>query len=211
MGLSVVGSTAVAKKKRIYHKEGCMYAKRIKVDHVRRIPLEKAIEKNVCFCKYCAGLKGDMRVQKKSLKKRNKKNSMQFHYEQNNDTLYVSTNIGFWKIYWKKEERGYILYHRNEYNKEMSLETAMNGDFHRQGDVKPTDMLNTLLDYIHAHDISKAIIADDYRKLPKKTKKQRKYYRCAERKAKRKQAFRLDMIFASLEKANAGFKELSYC
>lgn len=211
MGLTVVGSRAVAKKNRIYHKDGCMYAKRIKYDHVMRIPLENAVDKGYCMCKYCAGLKGDVRVQKKSLERRNKKNSMQFHYDQATDTLFVATNIGFWKIYWKEEIQSYLLYHRNEYNKNISLETAMYGDFHRQGDVRPTDMLNSLLDYIHAHDTSKVIIADDYRKLPQKTKKQKKYYKCAERKARRKQAFRLDMIFASLEKANAGFRELSFC
>lgn len=211
MGLTVIGSAAVAKKNRIYHKDGCIYAKRIKFDNVKRLSLEKAINKDVCFCKYCAGLKGDMRIQKKSFEKRNKKNSMLFHYDQNTDTLYVSTNIGFWKIFWKEELQSYLLYHRNEYDKSITLETATYGEYHRQRDVKPTDMLNSLLDYIQAHDISKAIIADDYRKLPKKTKKQRRYYRCAERKERRKQALRMDMIFASLEKSNIGYKELSFC
>lgn len=211
MGLTVIGSVAVAKKNRIYHKDGCIYAKRIRFDNVKRISLEKAVAKNVCFCKYCAGVKGDVRIQKKSYEKQNRKNSMQFHFDQNTDTLYISTKIGFWKIFWKEELQNYLLYHRNEYDKSMSLESAVYGEYHRQRDVKPTDMLNSLLDYIQAHDISKAIIADDYRKLPKKTKKQKKYYRSAERKAKRKEALRIDMIFASLEKSNAGYRELSFC
>lgn len=173
MGLTVIGSAAVAKKNRIHHKDGCIYAKRIKIDNVKRISLEKAVEKNVCFCKYCSGVKGDVRIQKKSYEKQKKKNSIQLHYDQNTDTLYASKKIGFWKILWKEELQSYILYHRNEYDKNISLESAVCGEYHRQRDVKPTDMLNILLDYIQAHDISKAIIADDYRKLPKKLRNRR--------------------------------------
>ena len=85
----------------------------------------------------------------------------------------------------KKEIDQYLLYHKNTYNNQMPFDQAMRGDYHRQRDVKPTLSLHKLINYIAAHDKAKIAIMEDYRKLPKSTAKQRKYYRQAEGKFKR--------------------------
>ena len=89
------------------------------------------------------------------------------------------------------------------YNNQMPFDQAMRGDYHRQRDVKPTLSLNKLINYIAAHDKAKIAIMEDYRKLPKSTAKQRKYYRQAEGKFKRlerKQSqIRLENLFKSIE------------
>jgi len=59
------------------------------------------------------------------------------------------------------------------------------------------------------------IIKDDYRKLPKHTKQQKKYYRQAENRNKRQQKKRLYSIFDMLESKNPelkfAYKEVAYC
>ena len=85
------------------------------------------------------------------------------------------------------------------------------GEFHRQVDVKATESMEKIVEYVAAHDRAKVIIMDDYRKLPKTTKKQKKYYRAAERREKKRTRERLDSIFATLERAENGLKEYSFC
>lgn len=67
------------------------------------------------------------------------------------------------------------------------------------------------MNYIVAHDRAKLTIADDYRKLPKRTNRQKKYYQLAERKDARKKMRRLDSIFAAIEKAQPEIKQYAFC
>lgn len=197
----VVASSKVSEKKRVYHKLGCVYAKRIKQDNRLEISNYQAEERCYHECKHCSGLRGDVRTHKKNFHAWTRKYNMKFTYSKRNDILYVQTNIGFWKIFMREEVGGYLLFHRNTYSADMDFNKAINGDFHRQRDVKITNSLDKLVDYIVAHDRAKLTILVDYRNLPNRTKKQRKYYRAAERKEKRKAIRRLDCIFASIASA----------
>ena len=76
--------------------------------------------------------------------------------------------------------------------------------------MKPTESMQRVVEYVAAHDRAKQIIAVDYRQLPKTTKKQKHYFRVAERKAKRQQAKRLDSLFAMIEKELYGTKQVAY-
>ena len=49
------------------------------------------------------------------------------------------------------------------------------------------------------HDRAKRIILEDYKKLPQRTKKQKKYYKKAEQRARRLQIRRVDMLLDSLK------------
>ena len=161
-----------------------------------------AINKRFCRCKYCGGLRGEART-KEMIETWEKEYKLSINYVKKTDTLYVRTTIGCWKIFLKKEIDQYLLYHKNTYNNQMPFDQAMRGDYHRQRDVKPTLSLHKLIDYIAAHDKAKIAIMEDYRKLPKSTAKQRKYYRQAEGKFKRlerKQSqIRLENLFKSIE------------
>ena len=208
--MNLIGTKNVTNSKRIYHKEGCIYAKRIKEANAKYMTVKANKGNEICKCAYCSGLKGELRLNKKSINKRLTKTT-ELHYEAATDTLYVSTDIGFWKIFYKAELGKYLLCHRNTYNKNMSLKTAMYGDFHRQWDASPNEHILGLINYIIAHDNAKKIIAIDYKKLPQDTKKQKKYYFKAAKREKRNTAKRLDNIFLMLEQQNQGFKQLSYC
>ena len=93
----------------------------------------------------------------------------------------------------------YLLYHRNSHIKGMEFWEAVNGNFHRQSDVKATESMEKIVEYIVAHDRAKVTIMDDYRKLPTSTKKQKQYFKSAKRKADRKASRRLDSLFLMIE------------
>lgn len=126
---------------------------------------------------------------------------MDVSYDKKTDTLFIRTETGFWKTFWK-DDIGLLLYHLNCFDKSKSTEQLSHAAFHRQGDVPPTESLEKILTYIENHDLAKQIIADDYRKLPQRTRKQRKYYRQAESRNRRQQINRVFAIFADLEKGN---------
>ena len=197
----VVASRKNDKKHRIYHRCGCMYARRIKSDNRREMSHESAIRRRYQACKYCSGLQGDVNVHKKAFATWSLKKKMELKYHKESDTLYIRTEVGFWKIFLKKEIGKYLLYHHNTYFPSMSFDEAIQGDFHRQSDVKATESMEKIVEYIVAHDRAKVIMMDDYRRLPKSTKKQKKYYKAAERRERRESLRRLDSIFLTLEQS----------
>ena len=207
----VVASKMCERKNKVYHRYGCMYAHRMKADNRKEMSVEVAERKHYHTCKYCGGLYGDVKIHKNAFATWSGKRNMQLQYHRPSDTLYIQTEIGFWKVFLKKESGRYVLYHRDVYHAGMSFKEAICGDFHRQNDVKATESLEKLVDYITAHDRAKVIIMDDYRKLPKSTKQQKKYYKAAERRERKQEMKRLDSIFAALEQSQAGMKRYSIC
>ena len=159
---------------------GCIYVRRMKRENRMRLTQEWVENRGYCCCKYCGGLRGELRTDNQ-IDEWKKTYHISIDYVKQTDTLYVRTGIGCWKIFYKEPVGRYVLYHRNEYDKNMSLRQAANGMYHRQSDVKPTSSLYRLVRYIVEHDKAKLIIMDDYRKLPRETALQRKYYRKAEK------------------------------
>lgn len=99
--------------------------------------------------------------------------------------------------------------YRNTFDANTDYQDLIRGEFHRQKDVKQTDSLVKLVEYIDAHDKAKVVIQDDYHNLPRRTKKQKKYYKQAERKVKREAVKRMDTLFAMLERQNPSLKNVS--
>ena len=209
--MAVVIVSMQKSKDKVYHKPGCVYAERIKNENKQMVGKKKAIANHYHECKYCAGLKGDVRVHKNDFQNLENKYDMKIIYEKKSDTLFVQTKVGFWKIFLKKEIGEYLLYHRNKFDPQMTYYQAINGEFHRQADVDPAQTIAQLLDYVKAHDKAKVVIMDNYRKLPKSTKKQKKYYKAAEKRERKKACQRVDYLFTTLEKANADMKLYSFC
>ena len=171
----------------------------IKTENRFVISSEQASKRKLCACQYCCGLRGIMRVYKDILAKWETKYDISITYDKNSDRIYVKTDIGFWRIYLRNDDNQYLLFHRNKYDSSIPYEVAISGNYHRQKDVKATQSLQKIIEYIAAHDKAKMIIADDYHNLPRKTKRQKKYYKIAKKKAARKQAKRMDMLFAKVE------------
>ncbi len=205
--MMVIGSSATSKEKLIYHKPNCIYAKRIKTQNHISMSKERAEQQHYCACKYCSGLIGEVRTKKQKIDTWENKYKLKIIYQKNTDTLYVKTGIGFWKIFLKPGMDEFVLYHRNEFCEEMGFEEAVHGAFHKQKDVKGANEIDQLISYIIEHDRAKVTIMDDYRKLPKRTRKQKIYYRQAERRERKKAYQRLDSLFALIENQNPEIKK----
>ena len=190
-------TVSIERRSRTYHKPGCHYEKRIQPQYRMHMGPNKAESYGYRECKYCGGLQGYVRVYGKNEQYIDPKNTIRCSYDNKTDTMYVRTDIGFWKLFWKKRDKksGYVLYHLNEYDPDADTERLKHGKYHRQSDVQMSDSIDKLLHYIEAHDHAKKIIADDYRKLPKNTKMEKYYYEVARKKEKRKQRQRMDQIF----------------
>lgn len=80
------------------------------------------------------------------------------------------------------------------------------GAYHRQRDVSPTESLAKIVQYIAKYEKAKPVMIENYRELPKRTQKQKKYYRQAKNKAKRRELRRLDDLFSQIEREQPGYK-----
>ena len=165
------------------------------------IPVTRADVLGYRKCKCCGNLRGSIRALTASPERLGEGRNMDVSYNKKTDILYIRTEIGLWKTF-RRDNIGLVLYHLNYFDKSKSTEQLSHAAFHRQGDVPPTESLEKILTYIENHDRAKQIIADDYRKLPQRTKKQRKYYRQAESRNRKQQINRVFAIFADLEKGN---------
>lgn len=210
--MQVVVSMQASKHRKIYHQPECKYAKRIKSQNAMYISSKRAQVHGYRKCKYCCRFVGDIEFNS-DIPAWERIYHVNVDYIKQSNTLYVRTEIGCWKIFFDKKLEKYMLYHRNTYNPEMILEQAVKGGYHRQNDVKPAENLDGLIRYVSAHDKAKKIILDDYRKLPRNTKKQRKYYKQAENKVKRQNSRKarssMERLFGIIESAQPELKQLA--
>jgi len=206
----LIASIAKPKKKMIFHKSKCFYTNKITYSNLKILDSNYVRNHKYHTCKYCDGFVGDMRIYKRYMEEKSQEGKIKFYPNYNKETLFVETNVGLWRLYRDSENCTYVLYHHNYFKPGMSVEDAMAGrHFHRQSDVKETENLEKIFEYIIAHDKAKEIIADDYRNLPKTSKQQKKYYRQAKNRDRRKQVRRVDQLFIMLESQNADLKKLS--
>lgn len=206
--MKVIVSSNAPKGRIVYHYSGCMYEKRIKESNKKSIKLGTAKYSGYCACRYCSGLGGHIRVYRKLIDKSTKKHGHRYKYDKNNDSLYIATDVGGWKI--EADMNGkFCLFHMNQFKENMSFDEFPSARYHIQSDVKKSESVESFLDYITRHDIAKKIIADDYRKLPKSNKKEKMYYYKAKAQKKRKERRRVNSIFRKLEKKDPELKQYS--
>lgn len=113
--------------------------------------------------------------------------------------LYILTDIAAWKIAYGYHFDWYKLLHCPFVGRSLTMEEAKTAHYHVQTDVPRNQSPYKHLQYIVKHDAAKKIEQIDYKNLPQKTKKQKKYYRQAENRAKRKSINNVLNIFAELE------------
>lgn len=194
----------VSKRSRlkVFHEPYCPYAKRMIGKYKRNLTEEQARSRGYSECSWCGGIHGTylrMKAFPQAFPKDLSELGLSYDFE--NQAICFRTNIGFWKIRWDKKQAGYKLYHLNKesFRKDKTDRELMKGWFHRQVDMSTTKKLGYILKYIVDHDKAKAIMEDDWRKLPKSTKQQRRYYRQAKKRERKKSIQRVDEIFRQLE------------
>lgn len=185
----------VSRNSKTCHKPECMYAQDIQKENRIKMSLKKAENIGCKKCKYCLGLGELVTSFEPKFKSWEEKYNMKITFIEKDRIVYIQTKIGFWKIYLNYGLNQLQLFHLNEFSDEMSFEELKSGEFHRQSDVKVTNSLEKLVNYISEHDRAKVIIEEDYKKLPKNTKKRKRYYKIAKKKEKWKEVQRLEELF----------------
>ncbi len=199
----LISLATMNKKTKVYHTEACPYANRIKYKN-KLYTAEEGILENYKPCTCCFD---DRRYLKQWVSFFENKGFYDLELKQvGNYTVYVKTAAGFWKII-LSDEKEYVLYHRNYFDKEKTYDELIIGNFHRQKDVTRTSSLDKVLNYIRNHDRAKVIMDEDWRKLPTRTKKQKRYYKSAERRDKRRQVRNVFSLFAQLEASDPSLKK----
>ena len=187
-------------KKKIYHDYGCPYAK---IEKGWETASKKTLEgRGYRPCSWCCGMHGIYLKYKQNRGWQDIHFAFDWKYE---GRICFRTDNGFWNV--RRSEHGqFWLYHLNggQFDPDAKDKTLMNRSFHRQKDVKETENLDFILHYIREHDRMKQIMDDDWRNLPKTTKRKRKYYNQARKRANRKAARRLDKLFKQIEKGENG-------
>ena len=113
--------------------------------------------------------------------------------------LYILTDMAAWKISYIQYFNRYKLLHCPFNGKPLTMEEARTAHYHVQRDVEKNQSPYNHLEYIVKHDEAKKLMRVSYKKLPKVTKQQKKYYRQAENREKRNSIKRVWKLFAELE------------
>ena len=161
-------------RSKVFHLPGCPYDNRIRYFNREDVRRDQAVHMGYRPCKYCSTTRAYYRINQSYMKQMTRRYGVQFTMAYDTDTLYIRTDVGFWKIYTKAE--------------------MTHGKYHHQVDVKLSTSPNSIIQYIIKHDEAKKIIADDYRKLPQNTRKEKKYYEIARKRdhrQKRRQLYNL--------------------
>ena len=104
-----------------------------------------------------------------------------------------------WKISYVEYFDRYKLLHCPFDKKPLTMVEAKTAHYHVQRDVAKNQSPYNHLEYILRHDEAKKLMQVSYKKLPKVTKQQKKYYRQAENREKRNSIKRVWNLFAKLE------------
>lgn len=198
----VVVSTRSDKK--LYHELYCPYADRIQKRYRKTLKtVEIAKERGYSECSWCGGLHGEFLQTEihPNLYGRVRK-AISFSFDRIDKALCMKTRNGFWKVIKSPYDGMYKLYHLNhgDFDYRIDPKVLMRRTFHRQKDVKPGSHVAKFVSYVYEHDKAKTIIDNDWRKLPQKTQKQKRYYKQAEKRANRNKRKRLYEIFDKIEK-----------
>ena len=126
-----------------------------------------------------------------------KKRGVQIEFDDTD--LYILTDIAAWKISYVEYFDRYKLLHCPFNEKPLTMEEAKTAHYHVQRDVVKNQSPYNHLEYIVRHDEAKKLMQVSYKKLPKVTKQQKKYYRQAENREKRNSMKRVWNLFAKLE------------
>lgn len=192
----------------VYHRPECRYARRIYKRNRIQMCWEEAEDKGYRPCKCCDGINFLYKLERDEIERYVK----QFHMDVDlkNNKIYVRTDVGCWKIIYKIRDQKFILLHRNYVKGRICLDEAEKVPFHRQGDMPEAGSIMKYVKYIKKHDEFKQGLPEDYRLMPRDSKKQKLYYNAAKRRAERHSARRVDELFLQIERKE-GIKRVSCC
>lgn len=205
MGMRMISKESTSM---VYHRAECRYARKIYKENRLQMNWEDAEWKGYRPCKCCDSISFLYSMELDNIECFAEQHNLDIDLK--NNKIYVRTDVGCWKIVYKKGNQKFILLHRNYVDGRIALDEVDNAPYHRQGDMGEAGSIMKYLKYIQKHDAFKQNMPTDYRHMPRNTKRQKAYYRSAKRKAQKCSARRLDSLFVLIE-GQQNIKSLSFC
>lgn len=204
-GIRIISKTSA---NMVYHRPECKFAEKIYKRNRDQMSWIDAERKGYRPCKFCGGAKFLYKLHLKGIENYAKIYNLDIDLKDN--IIYVRTDAGCWKLVYSIWNQQFTLFHRNRVDGRISLDEVDEIPFHRQRDMPESGSITKYLHYIKEHDNFKMNGPADYRKMPRDTKRQKKYYNSAKRRAERKEYKRLDMLFLQIE-SEQNLKPVSIC
>ena len=162
---------------KIFHSTECTYAGRIKNKNRNYVTTrQEARERGYRMCNCCAPIVRYLKKEQKEIEDFARKHNMKLRLY--DGEIHVESGAAVWKIVTEEGKRGISLYHgnRERYNTLRWENGMLQHHYHKQGDITSSSILE-YLNYIYKHDCWRSSQIEEYRKLPKHTRKQRKHYK----------------------------------
>lgn len=203
MGMRVMSRQSTSM---VYHRAECRYVKQIHEKNRVKAEWEDAEWKGYRPCRCCDGTSFLYNLELEEIDLFSRQHNLDVDLK--NYKVYVRTDVGCWKIIYKRSMQKFILLHRNYVKGHIGLDEVENAPYHRQGDMADSGSIMKYLKYIQKHDAFKKKMPTDLSQMPKDTKSQKAYYRSARRREEKRNARRLDRLFLMVEQKE-GIKRLS--
>ena len=195
---------ALCSKNRIFHYPNCIYVSRINPENL--ISFDSKDDARACGyrqCVYCSRIIRYYEQDKIAIDRFISTHHLKMYIE--DDSMYIDNESACWKITTVSDGEGLILYHGNteRYERLEMKDGHIQHHYHLQKYRGNRDIMS-MLKYIIEHDKWKSEHANDYKSMPKRTKRQRKEYRKAAKLAKRRKITNLfnTLYRVSLEESN---------
>lgn len=170
---------------KIFHAASCTYSGRIKIKNRNYFSTQQeAREAGYRMCNCCAPIARYMKKEQKEIMDFVRKHNMKLRLY--DGELHIENGAVQWKIVTGEREKGICLYHgnRERYNTLEWKNGMLQHHYHKQEDISSSSILG-YLKYIYEHDRWRSSQIEEYRKLPKQTKNQRRRYQKEKQKADR--------------------------
>ena len=119
-------------KSMVYHRPECRYARKVYKRNRMQMTWEEAEHHGYRPCKCCDGINFLYKLDEESIQYFAEMNNMDVDLKDNK--IYVRTDVGCWKIVYKRSNQKFILLHRNYVSGRINLDEVDNAPYHRQGD-----------------------------------------------------------------------------
>lgn len=203
MGMRVMSRQATGM---VYHRAECRYVKQINEKNRVKVEWEDAEWKGYRPCRCCDGAVFLYHLEEEEIALFARQHNLDVDFK--DYKIYVRTDVGCWKIIYKRSMQKFILLHRNYVKGHIRLDEVENAPYHRQGDMADSGSIMKYLRYIQKHDAFKKNMPADLCQMPKDTKLQKAYYKSAKRREEKQSARRLDRLFLMIEQKE-GIKRCS--
>ena len=161
-------------KNKKYHMKDCRFIKLMAPSNIKEVGEKEAKRKGYCACDFCNNMKFRFESEKSNIDDYVSKNNLAYRFE--NNSIYVQSNIAFWRIEYIEKWESFLLYHGNRIPESKEIKLYPKQCYHAQKDAKPSYTIIRYLNYIRKHDDFRSNQIINVENMPKKTKKERAKY-----------------------------------